>query len=117
MPKKTCPKCGVSWGVRKKVCDCGHDFSAAKHPLYPEPGAEVLDTWKDMPKLSPAPAIPKKGKLTKKEIRDQYVAYEGLGFCIHHHIPPEKIADTKLRNLWKKAKQALIDVVDEMEKP
>lgn len=116
MPKKTCPECNSKWGTRKKVCDCGHDFSAAKHSLYPEPGAGVLDVWKDMPKLSPPSDLPKAGKLSTREIRDQYVAYEGLGFCIHHYIPPEKIEDTKLRNLWKKAKQAMIDVVNEMEK-
>jgi hypothetical protein len=37
----------------------------------------------------------------------QYVAYEGLGYCIYAYIAPEKITDPNLRRLWKEAQDAL----------
>ncbi len=112
--KKQCPNCDTEWGTRKKVCDCGYAFITGAHPLAPEPGAWVLDNIKGMPTLSPPPELPE-GKLSTEELRDQHVAYEGLGFCIYVYIPAEKIEDPKLRTLWKKARQAMQDVVVCME--
>lgn len=121
MPKKTCPKCKKSYGVRQKECECGHVFSGKKtrqkksgHPLYPEPGAWVIDDIKGMPKISPPPDLPV-GKLDTKEVRDFWVAYEGLGYCIYDLLPATKLADHKLRSLWTKARRAMQDVVDYME--
>jgi len=110
--KKQCPTCQKEWGTRKKVCDCGHEFIG--HPLAPEPGAWVIDDMKGMPKMSPPPELPE-GKVSTEELRDWHVAYEGLGFCIYHYIPAEKIEDPKLQTLWKKARQAMQDVVVFME--
>jgi hypothetical protein len=110
MPKKSCPECNAEWGTRKKVCDCGHDFAAARHPLYPEPGAWVIDDTKGMPKIQPPQGLPD-GLIETEELRDQIVAYEGLGFCIHGYVPVDRIKDRKLRTLWKKAKDAMIAVV------
>jgi hypothetical protein len=110
--KKQCPACQKEWGTRKKICGCGHEFIG--HPLAPEPGAWVLDNVKGMPVMSPPPDLPE-GKASTTEIRDWHVAYEGLGFCIYDYIPAEKIEDPKLRTLWKKARQAMQDVVEHME--
>jgi len=110
--KKQCPSCHAEWGTRKKVCDCGHEFIG--HPLAPEPGAWVLDDMKGMPKMSPPGPLPE-GKVSTAELRDWHVAYEGLGFCIYDYIPAEKIEDPKLQTLWKKARQAMQDVVVFME--
>ena len=113
MANKVCPECKKSHGTRKKVCDCGHKFQG--HPLSPEPGAWVLDNPKGMPKLQPPPALPE-GKITTPDLRDQYVAYHGLGFCLYHYIPANMIEDTTLRALWRKTRRAMQDIVEHMEK-
>ena len=113
--KKQCSACHKEWGTRKKVCDCGHAFTGS-HPLAPEPGAWVLGNIKGMPKLEPPGELPDGDRcLGMAEIRDHYVAYEGLGFCIYEYIPAEKIKDPKLQTRWKKARQAMQDVVIFME--
>jgi len=109
---KTCPKCKKSWGTRKKVCECGHKFQG--HPLAPEPGAWVIDDVKGMPKIQPPGSLPD-GLLETKELRDQWVAYEGLGYCIYEIVPAAKIKDPKLRAMWKKARRAMQDIVERME--
>ena len=114
--KKQCPGCQKEWGTRKKVCDCGHAFITGSHPLAPEPGAWVLDNIKGMPKLEPPGELPDGDRcLSMAEIRDQYVAYEGLGFCIYEYIPSEKIEDPTLRSLWVRAQEAMRSVVTWME--
>ena len=80
----------------------------------PEPGAWVTDTWKDMPSTPPPEPLPK-GKLTAGEIRDDYISYEGLGFCVYTYIPASKIQDVKLANLWRKARSAMQAIVEHLE--
>lgn len=48
------------------------------------------------------------------ELRDQFIACEGLGFCIYSYIPANKIADGKLRSLWTKARRAMQDIVEHL---
>ena len=103
MPLKTCPKCKKKLGTRTKVCKCGHAFNS--HPLVPEPGGWVLDTYKGLPEIDPPAELPA-GKMTAQQVYE-HVAYEGLGFCIYHLIPATKIKDAKLRKLWSDARAAL----------
>jgi hypothetical protein len=106
MSLKTCPKCSKKLGTRTKVCKCGHAFATkSNHPLVPEPGGWVLDTYKGLPEIDP-PAELTSGKLTVQQVYEQ-VSYEGLGFCIYHLIPAAKIKDAKLRKLWSDARAAL----------
>jgi len=84
------------------------------HPLYPEPGANVLDDWSGMPKIKPPESLPK-GKLTASQVQD-YVTYEGLGFCVYSYIPSGKIADGELKELWETAREALFSLVSYMDK-
>lgn len=112
MATKICPKCQKPHGTRKKQCECGHDFK--DHPLAPEPGAWVIDDIKNMPKLQPPGDLPD-GLIETRELRDQIVAYEGLGFSIYDYVPPRKIEDPKLRALWRKARRAMQDIVEHME--
>lgn len=83
-----------------------------RHPLYPEPGAWVLDQSQGLPSIERPEPLPRDRLLSAGTIRDDYVAYEGLGYCIYDYIPPEKIADPKLRQLWKGARRAMQDVVE-----
>lgn len=75
----------------------------------------MLERTTGMPLLVAPGELPRESQLTLQEIRDEYVSYEGLGFCIFHYIPSKRIADPKLRDLWRKAKAALRDVVDCLE--
>ncbi|MHC4299615.1 MAG: hypothetical protein ACYS7Y_20240 [Planctomycetota bacterium] len=115
MPKKTCPDCNAEHGTRKKVCECGYAFSATNHPLYPEPGGWVLDKVKGLPVLDPPEPLPRDRKLNLKELRDQYIAHEGLGYCLYTYIPAAKIADPGLRPLWRKARRAMQAIVEYLE--
>lgn len=112
MANKTCPKCQKTHGSRKKVCECGHKFQS--HPLAPEPGAWTIDDLKGMPKMTPPGDLPD-GLIDTKELRDMWVAYEGLGYCIYEIVPANKIEDTSLRPLWRKARRAMQDIVEYME--
>jgi hypothetical protein len=67
-----------------------------------------------MPKLSPPGELPD-GLIGTKELRDEHIAYEGLGFCIYTYIPASKIEDSKLRVLWKDARAAMQKIVNYME--
>ena len=115
MPFKTCPKCKVKHGARKKQCDCGHSFTIGDHPLYPEPGGWIMDTLKGFPPIHEPEPIPRGRKITNEEVRDQ-VAYEGLGFSIYSWIPCNKIKDKQLATLWKKARAEMQKVVEYIEK-
>ncbi len=43
-PQKSCPSCGKSVHARRGVCDCGHDFKAAKAASKtPTKSAKVKD--------------------------------------------------------------------------
>jgi len=114
MPKKVCPKCNAKHGTRKLKCDCGHDFSTKNHPLYPEPGGWVLDGDKKMPPIRQPEPLPK-GTIEAKVLRDEYIAYEGLGYCLWEYIPANRIKDPKLRALWVKARKAMLDIVTYLE--
>ncbi len=111
MPLKTCPKCTKKQGTRTKVCKCGHDFN--KHPLVPEPGGWVLDSYKGLPEIEPPGDLPK-GKMSVPDVSEQ-VMYESLGFCIYHLIPASKIKDAKLRKLWIDARATLVKIQDYLD--
>jgi hypothetical protein len=78
------------------------------------PGAWVIDGIKDMPKIQPPGDLPD-GLIDTKELRDVWVAYEGLGYCIYDVVPAAKIKEAVLRALWKKARRAMQDIVEYME--
>jgi len=106
MPHKICPECDASHGVRRLQCDCGYEFRKSKKKsantsAVPEPGNWVFDTDKGMPKIHP-PATLDGSMLSVDEV-SEHVAYEGLGYCIYAYIPPGKIQDKKLADLWRKA--------------
>jgi len=54
-------------------------------------------------------------KLEAAEVRDDWVSYEGLGYCIYELISPQKIADQRLAKLWDKARKAMQEVVEYLE--
>lgn len=81
--------------------------------LYPEPGTWVADRT-NLIQLEPPGPLPD-GTLSCQELRDEYIAYEGLGFCIYEYIPEWKIADRKLGQLWETAQQAMLAVVEYLE--
>ena len=120
--KKICPECEKEHGARKRECECGHKFGAkakqerpakgvkqAKHPLgqkyVPVPGMWVFDTPKGMPNIQVPNDLPS-GPLDNQEVYDQCV-YNGIGDCVFEYIPSRRIADPKLRKLWKKASDAM----------
>jgi len=113
MAKKKCPECSKEHGSRKKVCECGHDFAKAKHPLYPEPGASMLDLIKGMPVLQLPDPLPRDRKITNAEV-DEYISYEGLGNCVYGYIIPETIADPKLARLWIECRRAMQKIVEHL---
>lgn len=81
--------------------------------IQAEPGAWVNDMPDGIPKPQPPEPL-SEDKLSAHEIRE-LVAYEGLGFCIHSYIFPQRIADAELSQLWVKAKKSLQAVVDYLE--
>lgn len=114
MPLKTCPKCKEGCGPRLQVCKCGHVFGSKtrrerqkgkSHPLVPEPGGWVLDTYHDLPEISCPGPLPD-GPVDADAIRE-HIQYEGLGFCVYHLIPPARVKDPALRKLWKSAREAM----------
>lgn len=120
MAIKACPKCGKEYGVRKLVCDCGHDFACKRgsktvdsHPLYPEPGGWVVDGTKGMPKIEP-PELLSCGQIDTATIKE-IIAYEGLGYTLHSYIPADRIVDSELRKLWCEARRAMLRVIDYLE--
>ena len=117
MPMKSCPQCGAEHGARKLVCDCGHDFqckrAVKRHPLYPEPGAWVLDQVRGLPELPPPDPLPL-GPVSASQVKE-HVAHEGLGFCVYSYIPADRISDAGLRKLWTKARAAVQEIVEYLE--
>jgi len=72
---------------------------------YPEPGTGEI-----------GPALPRgDDKIPSWQIRDEYVSYEGLGFCVYTLIPSSMLEDKQLRILWATARQALQDIVEFLE--
>ena len=69
-----------------------------------------------MPAIQAPEPLPREGQISSGAIRDDYVAYEGLGFCIYSYIPADKIQEPKLRKLWVKARQAMQEVVGYLER-
>lgn len=86
----------------------------SRHPLYPEPGGWLLDDLPGMPKVEQPDPLPRSRKLEAAEVRD-YVAYEGLGYCVFEYFPSGKIADERLATLWSEARVALRKVIDYLE--
>jgi len=118
MALKTCPKCAAQHGPRKKMCPCGHYFPPpgrerqAPHPLYPEPGEWVLEARRGLPVLDLPEPLPRGELLDTDAIRSEYVAYEGLGYCIYSYIPAERIRDYGLQQKWIRARAAMQEVVE-----
>lgn len=81
--------------------------------LSPEPGTWVQDEMHGMPKLHPPDDIPE-GRITASQIQE-YVSYEGLGFCLWEYIPSERILDKNLARLWRNGRKALAEIVDYLE--
>ena len=67
-----------------------------------------------MPPVEQPEPLPRGRKLDSAEVRD-YVAYEGLGFCVYEYISSGTIADKRLSVLWEDAGIALRKVVDHLE--
>lgn len=86
-----------------------------RHPLYPEPGAWVLGNTEGMPEVLPPKGLVDGSVLSTQEIRDEYIAYKGLGYCIYYYVPADKIADKKLAELWTLARAAMQDIVEYLE--
>jgi len=72
----------------------------------------------DMPKGMTKPDMPKPLPNKKLSIKDlkEYVAYEGIGYCISEYIPPTKIEDVELRKLWNSAKRDINKIVEYLYK-
>lgn len=85
-----------------------------RHPLYPEPGASVLDSWDGLPKMKCPQLI--EGMLSVSDVAD-LVSYEGLGYCIFTYIPSGKIKDRELGRLWEKARKAMVVVLERLDTP
>ncbi len=82
--------------------------------LYPEPGSWVIDDRQGLPKIEcPEPFAD--DNISPRNLRDEQIAYHGLGYCIYCYIPSEKIDDIPLRKLWQKAKRAMIDILAYLE--
>lgn len=82
-------------------------------PLYPEPGSSVLQSYEGLPKQSPPQPLSDE-PLTANEVKD-HISYDGLGFCIYSFIPPEKIVDKRLKELWSNANEAMRSIVEYLE--
>jgi hypothetical protein len=116
MPSKTCPECGEQHGSRKKKCKCGYVFIGGTHPLHPEPGGWILDTFKGLPGVRQPEPLPFDRKMTRGEVQE-YIAYEGLGFSVYSLIPFDKIEDKQLAQLWKKARAEMQKIIEYLEAP
>jgi hypothetical protein len=127
MPHKTCTKCNKQCGVRTKVCECGNEFikKDKQQPAKKDKptrtmaevsvGAWINDMPKGMPKVTMPTGLENEAKMLDIKTIKHYVEYEGLGFCISDYIPPNRISDTILRQLWKDAKKQLIDIKKYLE--
>jgi hypothetical protein len=73
-----------------------------------------MDQVKDMPVVQPPPDLPA-GKIDTADLWNQWIAYEGLGYCIYDIVPASKIQDPKLATLWRKARKAMQDIVEYMQ--
>lgn len=120
MPIKVCPKCNTKHGVRRLICECGHEFKRKIEVVevtpeesiktaYPEPGQWIWDMPKGMSPVCPPAALPT-GQLSVGTVRAR-VSYDGLGFCIYSLIPAARIADSQLRELWMKARATMKEIV------
>ena len=83
---------------------------AARHPLYPEPGAWVLDA----PNVEPPQFLAPGAVVSSQEVRDEWIAYEGLGYTVRL-LEAKSLADGRLRPLWRQAQAALLRIVDYLE--
>jgi hypothetical protein len=73
--------------------------------FIPTPGLWVFDREPGMPAIHAPDALPS-GPLDNQTVYD-HCAYNGVGDCISEYIPSRRIADPKLRKLWKKAHDAV----------
>ncbi len=132
--KKACPTCKAEHGARKRTCECGYEFiktkakatpkkvkqegqssskqkpvKQTKHPLgqkyLPALGLWVFDLEKGMPNIHLPEDLPK-GPINNQQVYE-HCTYNGIGECVYEYIPSRKIADPKLKKLWKKAHDAM----------
>jgi hypothetical protein len=65
-----------------------------------------------MPRIDEPEDLPKEPKLLNVADLSHYIAYEGLGFCIYHYIPYNRIQSDELKTLWKVARQSMQQVLE-----
>lgn len=90
------------------------DESLPHDGVTPEPGEWVYEKPKGMGPIRRPEPLPA-GSIDASGVKD-HVRYEGLGFCIYSLIPHERIADEQLSKLWRKARQAMQEIVEHLEK-
>jgi hypothetical protein len=105
--KKKCP-CGLEWGARKKQCTCGYDFTKQKQNIPEDEliavGEWVYDIDKGAHKIKRPGPLPPMIDITYLR---EYITYYGLGDAIYAFVPPEKLKDKKLKDLWTRAREAM----------
>lgn len=79
---------------------------------YPEPGNWIDNMPKGM--VIQEPSSPTTKMLSSTDIKE-WVSEEGLGFCLYVAIPPEKVADKRLRRLWIETRQGMQAIVEHLE--
>ena len=127
MPHKICEKCQKTSGVRKKICECGEPFTKKEKLTSISTTSDrviaqkSIGTWindipKGMPKISMPAGLESEPELLDNKTINDYISYEGLGFCITTYIPADRIEDEELKEMWDGAKQKMIEIIDYLEK-
>ena len=110
---KTCSGCKKEVGSRSIKCKhCGYEFKK-KVSKTVAMGNWINDLPKGFSEAEQPEPLPVGRKITLRELQD-YIAYEGLGFCIHHYIEPSKIENKKVAKAWKEARDAMTKVMEEI---
>jgi hypothetical protein len=108
---KTCASCDKKIGPRSKKCKhCG--YTVEKKSQTVAMGHWINDLPKGFSEAEQPESLPDR-KLTLEELKD-YIAYEGLGFCIYYYIEPSKIENKKVAKVWKEARESMVKVMEEI---
>ena len=81
--------------------------------VHPEPGEWVYDMPKGMKPVHRPEPLPE-GKISNEDVRHQ-VRYDGIGHCVLSLIPEDRIADPRLRELWRIARKGMQEVLEHLE--